>query len=178
MCLWIQVVKSTSYLLQEKCKKIELWLSENLWMGWYIPSLVEDTRNVSRHSEQIHLPPYLARTWLHAHCASAFLLIQVACHFRMSFSWVSLESSRDMPAFLSLLVWFSGHFFFPSQVKCRFCQVSFSKVNFEGAFKLKIVIILNVSNIKNQLHVWHLNCEIFAAIEGVLVSDNGNVINK
>lgn len=119
--------------------------------------------------------------FLHALSTSRYFQLSLRCRQHLilgdispGFPWSLLETGQDIFPCLSGLV----DIFSPCQAKCRFGQVSFSQVNFEDGFRLKIVIILNVSNIKSQFHMWHLNWGYLAENVGVLESDNGNVISK
>lgn len=112
---------------------------------------------------------------------------------------VSLESSTYESAWPSLLGWFSSKLYLLVNQNVKSVLVSFSGVNFEDVSILKIVILLKVSNIKIQLHVWHLSWAfwslfcygcccfwrwwwcymlLFSTNVGILESDCGNHINK
>lgn len=126
-------------------------------------------------------PSLFGLYFLHALFTSRYFQLSLRCRQHLilgdispGFPWSLLETGQHFFPCLSGLV----DIFYPSQAKCRFCQVSFSQVNFEDGFRLKIVIILNISNIKSLFHMWHLNWGYFAENVGVLESDNGNVNNK
>lgn len=122
-----------------------------------IYTLVSRRFNKCEQTLTAHSSLHLACTFCMPSLLPDISLMQVASHFRQYFSWLSLVSSRDRPAFFFPVGQVQWTFFSSSQAKCRFCQVRFSQVNLEDGFRLKIVIILNVSNIKIQFHMWHLN---------------------